>query len=225
MATVANFAIDQGSTFRTQVNVGEGFDLTGYTARGRIRKSYNSSQFTDFGLEIVVSNSITESDFIIMSLSSSTTSSLKSGRYVYDIELLQGNVITRILEGQMEVLPSVINTMVTGDGIDFAYNSENFTPHMMYHPSTGEEFYASTYSQHITYNNLGYVHVYPLGGGISSLSDTPTTSALGGQLVRGSSVEISTETDTATTTTTSGSEETTSSSATTSTTESSGGGY
>jgi hypothetical protein len=41
------------------------------------------------------------------------------------------------------------------------YKELNYVPHYMYHPTTGEAFYASTYAQHITYANLGYVHSYP----------------------------------------------------------------
>ncbi len=41
------------------------------------------------------------------------------------------------------------------------YKELNYVPHNMYHPTTGEAFYASTYAQHIAYANLGYVHNYP----------------------------------------------------------------
>jgi hypothetical protein len=41
------------------------------------------------------------------------------------------------------------------------YKELNYVPHYMYHPTTGEAFYASTYAQHIAYANLGYVHSYP----------------------------------------------------------------
>lgn len=202
MATVANFAIDQGTTFRTQVNVGEGFDLQGYEVRARIRKSYQTSQFTDFGTTVQAFENAAVSDFIILELSSEQTKNLRAGRYVYDVELFQGNIVTRIMEGQMEVLPSVSQSTSTGQGIDFAYNSENFVPHMMYNPTTGAESFATTYQDHINLNNSGYVHVYPIGGGISSLSDTPTVSPLGG-LTTNTGTPTSTSTTTTTTTTSS----------------------
>lgn len=41
------------------------------------------------------------------------------------------------------------------------YKELNYVPHYMYHPTTGEAFYADTYAQHIAYANLGYVHSYP----------------------------------------------------------------
>jgi len=168
MATVANFAVDQGSTFSTQINVGEGFDLTGYTARGKIRKSYSASTFTSFTTGITIFDSLVQSDFVTLTLTATQTAALKAGRYVYDVELVQGNVITRILEGQMEVLPSVSQSFSTGEGIEFKYNEENFVAHTMYHPTTGESVYIETFADHTTYMNLGYVHVYPIGGGTDS---------------------------------------------------------
>ena len=41
------------------------------------------------------------------------------------------------------------------------YKELNYVPHNMYHPTTGEAFYAATYAQHIAYANLGYIHSYP----------------------------------------------------------------
>jgi hypothetical protein len=41
------------------------------------------------------------------------------------------------------------------------YKELNYVQHYMYHPTTGEAFYASTYAQHVAYANLGYVHSYP----------------------------------------------------------------
>ena len=218
MATVANFAIDQGTTFRTQVNVGEGFDLAGYDVRARVRKSYQTSQFTDFETTVQAFSSATISDYIILELSADQTKNLRAGRYVYDVELLQGNVITRILEGQMEVLASVSQSTSTGQGIDFTYNSDNFVPHMMYNPTTVAESYAVSYQEHLSLNSAGYVHVYPIGGGISSLSDTPTTSPLGGL-----TTNTGTPTATATTTTTSSTASTSSGGTTSS--GGGGGGY
>ena len=105
MATVANYAVDQGTTFSSQVNVGEGFDLTGYTARGKIRKSYSASKYTEFTTSITAFSDITKSDTVTISLTATQTAALKAGRYVYDLEVIQGSVITRIMQGQIEVLP------------------------------------------------------------------------------------------------------------------------
>ena len=176
MATVANFAIDQGSTFSTQVNVGEGFDLTGYTARGKIRKSFAASKYVSFTTALSTFSSSTQSDFITLSIPASTSATMKAGRYVYDLELVKGSVVTRIMEGQLEILPSVSQSYSTGEGIEFSYSEENFVAHDMYHPTTGYKVTPSTYSEHIGYVDQGYVHVYPIGGGLNS---PPAKSAMG----------------------------------------------
>ena len=57
MAVYANISIDQGSTFSSTVTVegsdGLVFNLTGYTVRGQIRKSYTSTSFTAFTATIL----------------------------------------------------------------------------------------------------------------------------------------------------------------------------
>ena len=175
MATVANYAIDQGTTFSSQVNVGEGFDLSGYTARGKIRKSYSASKYTEFITSITAFNDITKSDTVTISLTAAQTAALKAGRYVYDLEVIQGSVITRIMQGQIEVLPGVTQSLSTGEGVEFSYNEENFVAHTMYHPTDGTAVTVSTYADHQTYMGLGYVHVYPIGGGTTTTpARTPT---------------------------------------------------
>jgi len=108
MATYANIFIDQGSDFSFTLDLSTTvglLDLTSYTARGQIRKSYTSSTSVDFDISINVSDSELE-----CSLTSAQTSLLKYGRYVYDIEILSSDdpaVITRVVEGQVDVTPRV----------------------------------------------------------------------------------------------------------------------
>lgn len=107
MAVYANLSIDQGASFASTVTV-EGpngllFDLTGYSARGQIRKSYNSTAAVNFTAGIV-SPATGE---INISLSASTTATLKAGRYQFDIEIVNGTVVQRVIEGQVEVNPRV----------------------------------------------------------------------------------------------------------------------
>ena len=108
MATYANLFIDQGSDFNFTLDpsttVGL-LDLTNYTARGQIRKSYTSSTSVDFDISINVSDSE-----LTCSLTAAQTSLLKYGRYVYDIEILSGDdpaAVTRVVEGQVDVTPRV----------------------------------------------------------------------------------------------------------------------
>lgn len=109
MAVYANIPIDQGSTFSSVVTV-EGsdgllFNLTGYTARGQIRKSYSSTTSTAFTC------SITQPTLgrIELSLSANQTAALKAGRYLYDVEVVNtsSGAVTRVVEGQVEINPRV----------------------------------------------------------------------------------------------------------------------
>jgi len=108
MATYSNLFLDQGSTFSFSVDLStetSSVDLTNYTARGQIRKSYTSINSVDFNIQIDVVNSE-----LVASLTSDQTGSLKAGRYVYDIEILSSDptpIVIRVLEGQIDVTPRV----------------------------------------------------------------------------------------------------------------------
>lgn len=107
MAVYANLTIDQGSNFSSTVTVedqsGLTFNLTSYTARGQIRRSYSSTSYTPFSASIPNP----ANGKIEISLTSTQTAALKPGRYVYDIEIVQGNLVNRVIEGQVEVTPRV----------------------------------------------------------------------------------------------------------------------
>jgi hypothetical protein len=109
MAVYANLTIDQGSDFFSAVSVeganGLPFDLSNYTARGQIRRSYLST--TAYPFTALINNPV-EGE-IEISLGNTATSQMKPGRYVYDIEITQTNTgeRTRVVEGQVEVTPGV----------------------------------------------------------------------------------------------------------------------
>lgn len=107
MATKSNLVIDQGSTFSVTMDLkdenGDALPLNGYTAESQIRKWYTSLNPTaSFATSINV-----DSGEITLSLSSIQTSNLVAGRYVYDVELVQGQVVSRIVEGIITVTPQV----------------------------------------------------------------------------------------------------------------------
>lgn len=108
MATVYNLAIDQGSDFKTTIQVnddaGADRDLAGYLVRGQLRRSYGSTSNVAFSSNV---SGISTGE-ITIALSSAVTANLKYGRYVYDVELYTntGNV-ERILEGIATVFPEV----------------------------------------------------------------------------------------------------------------------
>lgn len=107
MATVNNLVIDQGTTFSLTITVadsnGNPLDLTGYTLRAQLRKSYGSTSYTNF-----TTASATPSDGeLTISLTAAQTSGLRAGRYVYDIEIDNEGEVTRVLEGIITVTPEV----------------------------------------------------------------------------------------------------------------------
>lgn len=113
MAMYADLYADQGSYFSTTINVGNNgvfdSDLTNYTARGKIRKSYTSSTFYDF----VVTIPAPISGQVIISLTSTVTAGIKPGRYMYDVEIVQTSTgkVTRVVEGQIDFSPGVTSAL------------------------------------------------------------------------------------------------------------------
>jgi hypothetical protein len=109
MAAKANIVIDQGSDFSTTITVtdndGNVVDLTGYTARGQIRKHYTSSTAVDFSF---VFGSPRSNGLLDVKLTNAQTTDIEAGRYVYDVELVSSaNVVSRLVEGIATVTPEV----------------------------------------------------------------------------------------------------------------------
>ena len=106
MASINNIVIDQGTSFRLSVVLtnddGSPKDLSTYQVNSQIRKSYYTNTFTAFSTEKV--NLTGE---ITISLSAAETSSLKAGRYVYDIEIEDPSETVRVIEGIVTVTPEV----------------------------------------------------------------------------------------------------------------------
>ena len=107
MATIQNLYIDQGTTYSLTITVsdqnGDVKDLTDYTVRGQLRKSYYSSTSTSFTAS---ATSPTDGE-ITISLTATQTSALKAGRYVYDIEIESDEETLRVLEGIVVINPEV----------------------------------------------------------------------------------------------------------------------
>ena len=103
-----NLYLEQGTSFSTTITLDDvylnAYNLVGYTARSQMRKSYYSANAT-----ATFSTSIdTNTAVITISLDSPTTSNISPGRYVYDTIIVDtNNIVTRILEGIIDVSPSV----------------------------------------------------------------------------------------------------------------------
>jgi len=108
MAVYSNLTVDQGSDISYTIDVtdanGDAINLSGYTVAGQIRKSYSS--LTSVSFTAVVTN--TSTGEVTISLTSTQTNDMKAGRYLYDVEMTSsGGTVTRILEGQIEVIAGV----------------------------------------------------------------------------------------------------------------------
>lgn len=106
MAAISNLAIDQGTTFSVTFTVnddtGSARDLNGYEARSQLRRSYYTTSNTAFTANITDPTG----GLVNLGLTSSQTSGLKAGRYVYDVELVApGGTVERIVEGIITIYP------------------------------------------------------------------------------------------------------------------------
>lgn len=105
MATKANIVLDQGTTFSSTIELldqnDEALDVSAYTARGQMRKHYSSTNSVSFSTSL-------SNGSLVISLTANQTANIISGRYVYDLELINpSSQVTRILEGIITVTPEV----------------------------------------------------------------------------------------------------------------------
>ena len=86
---------------------GNEIDLTGYTLRAQMRKSYGATSYTAF----TTAAPTPATGELVIALTDTQTSALKAGRYVYDVEIVapagEGSTVTRVLEGIITVTPEV----------------------------------------------------------------------------------------------------------------------
>jgi hypothetical protein len=106
MASISNIVIDQGTTFSLELNLtnddASAKDLANYTVTSQIRKSYDAATKTDF-----TTAKVDATGKVTISLTAAETAALKSGRYVYDIEIASSSETLRVLEGIVTVTPNV----------------------------------------------------------------------------------------------------------------------
>lgn len=101
--------IEQGSDYVTTITLddvnGVPFDLTNYTGKSQMRKSYYSANAT---AEFTITIQDPESGSISISLDSANTANISAGRYLYDVVIKNNDEVkTRVLEGIVNVLPQV----------------------------------------------------------------------------------------------------------------------
>lgn len=111
-AGIYNFTIDQGSTWTLQLIYedpnGAPINLTGYTAKMQVRSKSNSSTavltLATGGQGITITG---PTGTINLIATDEQTGAIAAGFYVYDLELDNGGVITRLIQGQITLSPQV----------------------------------------------------------------------------------------------------------------------
>ena len=107
-----NIVCDQGATFSRVLtwkqSNGTPVNLTGYTARMQVRDHYASSSSV---LTLTTENGgITlggAAGTITLAATATATAALTADTYVYDLELVDGATVTRLVQGQFTVNPEV----------------------------------------------------------------------------------------------------------------------
>jgi hypothetical protein len=112
-AVQRDIVIEQGATFTLPLvwkvkATGLPIDITGYTARMHVRETHESS---DTLIELSSpSDGITlggANGTIDVLIDASETAALTPGTGVYDLELVNGSVVHRIIEGAVVITPEV----------------------------------------------------------------------------------------------------------------------
>ena len=101
--------LEQGTDFTTSITLddvnGDPYNLTGFTAKSQMRKSYYSTNPT---AQFTITINTPTSGVLNISLPSANTANIAAGRYVYDVAIKNSaNTVTRVLEGIVNVLPRV----------------------------------------------------------------------------------------------------------------------
>jgi len=118
-----SFIIEQGATTNFQINwndeTGSAVDLSGYHARMQIRPQVEASttilslssslKLDGTGINLSGSNGTTpvQSGSIGVYISAYSSSLLDFGEAFYDLELVRGNEVTRLLEGKVKLSKNV----------------------------------------------------------------------------------------------------------------------
>ena len=105
---VSNLIINSGASFSQDFFLEDSatnsaMNLSSTTVASQMRKWSGSTGVTTFTTSVVNS----QTGQIRISLGSSITSSLKPGRYVYDVLLTNNNLTTRVVEGMALVREGV----------------------------------------------------------------------------------------------------------------------
>jgi hypothetical protein len=108
MATISNLFVDAGSNYSNIITVtatnGLALDLTNYTVKSQLRKSYTSTIAYSFTANI---QSAIEGK-VRLQLTAAQSEAIPPGRWLYDVEITSpaGNK-TRVIEGIVTITPQI----------------------------------------------------------------------------------------------------------------------
>lgn len=115
MATYEEFTIDQGADVAIELHLqtvdGAKKNLTNYQVAAKLKKNYNSDSAETTDFTAIVADPASDG-VVTLSLTNTQTDALSKGRYVYDVEISYEDsagdtIIERVLEGRIQVTPSV----------------------------------------------------------------------------------------------------------------------
>jgi uncharacterized cupin superfamily protein len=110
MSTYIEYIVDQGATFKTQLqiknDVGTGLNLASYLVTGQVRKSYYSLNAT---ANITCTMIDAPNGTFQLVIPADETANIRAGRYVFDVEARSNTTteIVRLIEGMMTFTPGV----------------------------------------------------------------------------------------------------------------------
>jgi hypothetical protein len=111
MAGFVELTIDQGATFKTQLelknDVGESLDLTNYSLSGQVRRAPSSGNAT---ANLICTKVDAVNGIIQIGMSAANTANIRFGRYVFDVEASTVDETIRLIEGMVTVTPGVTKT-------------------------------------------------------------------------------------------------------------------
>lgn len=116
MAQYEDLTIDQGADVAIELQLlekdGSVKNLTGFSAAAKMKRSYNADSDNTQAFTTIIDAQAPDNGKLILELSNTQTDALKAGRWVYDVEISYvdsdgDRVIERVLEGNIQVTPSV----------------------------------------------------------------------------------------------------------------------
>ena len=108
---VDNIKIDKGATFERNItwtdNSGTAIDLTGFTARMQIRKNYKSAIIQELTTENggITLTALTGEIYLL--IEATDTDVFTDDRAIYDLELINGTKVYRVLQGDVLINENV----------------------------------------------------------------------------------------------------------------------